>query len=363
MFLLGAALVVVAASCSTTSPTPVPTAAAAPPTAEATSGTPSAVPATTEPNASATTATSAAIAQAAPDVPACAASGAPDAATIASWVGPVGGTAEIIPILVSAQPVVGPNRFLWAIASTANEPLAAPDTPSRVRFFALERDPETPYATGDGTFIDTGVGHGLYRTSVDFDCAGQWGAEVEAELPGGQVATQRLAFTVSPDGTTPSIGEPAPRSDSLTAPADQVGTVSTDPKPYAPAYAHTIAEVVSSGEPSMVFFATPAFCMTGVCGPTMEVVKSVAADYADRVAFVNVEPYRLTMTPNGLQPELDAQGNLQPVQAVLDYGIPVEPYLFVVDAQGDVFATLEGSIGADELRETLDEVLAGAATA
>ena len=198
---------------------------------------------------------------------------------------------------------------------------------------------------------------------MDFDCAGQWGAEVEAELPGGQVATQRLAFTVSPDGTTPSIGEPAPRSDSLTAAADQVATVSTDPEPYAPAYEHTIAEVVSSGEPSMVFFATPAFCKTGICGPTMEVVKSVAADYADRVAFVNVEPYRLTMTPNGLQPELDAQGNLQPVQAVLDYGIPVEPYLFVVDAQGDVFATFEGSIGADELRETLDEVLAGAATA
>ena len=89
----------------------------------------------------------------------------------------------------------------------------------------------------------------------------------------------------------------------------------------------------------------------------MEVVKSVAKDYADRVAFVNVEPYRLTETPNGLQPELDAQGNLQPVQAVLDYGIPVEPYLFVVDAQGDVFATFEGTVGTDELRETLDAVL------
>jgi hypothetical protein len=90
----------------------------------------------------------------------------------------------------------------------------------------------------------------------------------------------------------------------------------------------------------------------------MEVVKSVAADYADRVGFVNVEPYRLTMTPNGLQPELDAQGQLQPVDAVLEYGIPVEPYLFVVDAQGDVFATFEGAVGEDELRETIDAVLA-----
>jgi hypothetical protein len=37
---------------------------------------------------------------------------------------------------------------------------------------------------------------------------------------------------------------------------------------------------------------------------------------------------------------------------VLDYGIPVEPYLFVVDAHGDVFATFEGAIGADAIEGT-----------
>ena len=93
----------------------------------------------------------------------------------------------------------------------------------------------------------------------------------------------------------------------------------------------------------------------------MEVEKSLAADYEGEVGFVNVEPYRLHMTPNGLQPELGAEGQLQPVQAVLDYGIPTEPYLFVVDAQGDVFATFEGVVGEDELRATLDEVLVEAA--
>ena len=166
------------------------------------------------------------------------------------------------------------------------------------------------------------MGHGLYRTSVDFDCAGEWGAEVEADMPDGSVATQRLRFTVLAEGSTPGIGEPAPRSDSLTAATpDEVATVSTDAEPFPGAYERTVGEVVSAGEPSMVFFATPAFCATGICGPTMEVVKSVAADYADRVGFVNVEPYKLHMTANGLQPELDAQGNLQPVQAVIDYGL------------------------------------------
>jgi hypothetical protein len=89
-------------------------------------------------------------------------------------------------------------------------------------------------------------------------------------------------------------------------------------------------------------------------------VKSVAIDYADRIGFVNVEPYELHMTENGLQPALDADGQLQPVQAVIDYGIPVEPYLFVVDAAGDVFAKFEGVVGEDELRASIEDALAQA---
>ena len=71
-------------------------------------------------------------------------------------------------------------------------------------------------------------------------------------------------------------------------------------------------------------------------------------------------PYELHVTENGLQPRLSPEGRLQPVQAVMDYGIPVEPYLFVVDAEGDVFAKYEGVVGADELRAAIEDVLAQA---
>jgi hypothetical protein len=79
------------------------------------------------------------------------------------------------------------------------------------------------------------------------------------------------------------------------------------------------------------------------------------------VAYVNVEPYELHETPNGLQPTLDAEGHLQPVSAARDFGIPIEPYLFVVDATGHVFAAFEGVVGADELRAALEDALAEAA--
>ncbi len=60
---------------------------------------------------------------------------------------------------------------------------------------------------------------------------------------------------------------------------------------------------------------------------------------------------------DGLRPRLDAEGHLQPVAAALDYGIPVEPYLFVVDATGNVFARFEGIVGDEELRAALEDVL------
>ena len=43
------------------------------------------------------------------------------------------------------------------------------------------------------------------------------------------------------------------------------------------------SETVTSGRPSLVFFATPAFCQTGFCGPTVELVKSVAREHEDHV--------------------------------------------------------------------------------
>ena len=119
--------------------------------------------------------------------------------------------------------------------------------------------------------------------------------------------------------------------------------------------------MVTAGQPSLVFFATPAFCQTGYCGPTVNLVKSVAIDYQGRIGYVNVEPYELHMTDVGLQPVLDEDGQLVPVQAVVDYGIPIEPYLFLVDANGNVFAKFEGVVGADELRASIEDVLAQAA--
>jgi len=248
------------------------------------------------------------------------------------------------------------------VLDPAYRQVAAPEVPSRIDFYALERDPETPAASVQASYLPSGLGRGLYRAAVDFDCVGEWGAAISIDLPDGSQATERLRFRVHPAGDTPAIGAAAPRSDSPTASTlEEMRRISTDSNPYPAAYDSTVAETVTSGRPSLVFFATPAFCQSGLCGPTVELVKSVAREYEEELEFVNVEPYQLHVTENGLQPLLDEDGQLQPVPAALDYGIPAEPYLFVVDAAGNVFAKFEVVVGGDELRAAIEDVLADAA--
>ncbi|MEX1295088.1 MAG: hypothetical protein AB1Z67_02845 [Candidatus Limnocylindrales bacterium] len=291
-------------------------------------------------------------------LPACSdSSGA--AGDIPGWPLMGSADADFMPVVMSSLVTGGYNRFLYNVYDASYRQLAAPELASRVDFYALERDPDEPAWRTGATYLSSGLGRGLYRTEVEFDCLGEWGAEVFVEGEDGEWLAERLRFAVNPAGGTPAIGAAPPLSDSLTATtAEEVALISTDENPYLPAYDKTVAETVTSGKPSFVFFATPAFCQTGFCGPTVELVKSVAKEHPDDLEFVNVEPYHLQMSENGLQPLLSEDGQLQPVDAALEWGIPVEPYLFLLDADGRVFAKFEGVVGGDELRAAVEDVLA-----
>lgn len=267
---------------------------------------------------------------------------------------------QLIPLVVSSQVVAGPpTRFLYSIANPANPflPTASADVATQVSFYALARDPTTAVATVPGTFLDSGNGQGLYHLTTTFDCAGAWGLKLTADLPSGPVTT-RAIFDVLPYGSVPAIGAAAPRSESLTATTSEgIAAISTDTSPDPDLYRLSIAQAVGSGRPTYIVFATPAFCQTATCGPTLDIAKSVVPEYRDRVDFIHVEPYQLQQTEAGLQPLLDADGHLQVVQSVIDYGLPTEPYQFLVDGSGIVRASFQGIASADEIRSALDAVL------
>ena len=105
----------------------------------------------------------------------------------------------------------------------------------------------------------------------------------------------------------------------------------------------------------MLIFATPKFCQTSTCGPTLEKLKPVAAAHPE-MTFINVEPYLLHDDQGQLQPTLDTGGNLQAVPATLAFKLSSEPFVFVVGADGKISSTFELVFAPDEIEAAIQQV-------
>jgi hypothetical protein len=263
---------------------------------------------------------------------------------------------ELLPIPVSSELTVGENRFLLNLVDQQNEPLASPDRQVTLSFFDLAADPGRPATSVSGTYLATIPQlPGLYRAVVDFERAGVWGVEVEATEPDGSTRTGRMVFSVRPTSSTPAIGAPAVASTTPTADsAEDIAGISTDSQPKPDFYRWSVDEALAEGQPFLLFFGTPAFCRTATCGPVMDIVKEVAGDFDD-VSVIHVEPYELQEVDGQLQPVL-REGQLVPVESVVEWGLLTEPMLFAVDGEGIVRAKLEGVASADEVRAAMEEI-------
>jgi hypothetical protein len=288
---------------------------------------------------------------------ACATAPGASPTPLADW--PPNATYPLIPVPVSTEIAVGPNRLLVNLLdASTNASVASPDHAVQLRLYNLATDASSPAVTADALYMPTIPAlPGLYRASVTFDRAGEWGLEaiLDPGTPSAEVG--RFIFDVAQSANTPAIGDSVEPEDTPTATdAAGIAAISTDDDPDPDFYTTSISGALTAHEPFVVIFATPAFCRSATCGPTLDVVKSVAADYHGRLTFIHVEPYQLTKTDGHLQPVLDASNNPIPIQAVADWGLPTEPYVFVVDDAGRLSAKFEGIAAADELRAAFDAV-------
>jgi hypothetical protein len=116
-----------------------------------------------------------------------------------------------------------------------------------------------------------------------------------------------------------------------------------------------VADAIAAHKPFVLIFATPKFCTSQQCGPTLDSIKPIAEAHPD-VTFINVEPYVLEEKDGQLQPVLDANQQLQAAPATDEWGLLSEPWIFVVDGDGIVRGSFEGVVGQDELERALAEV-------
>ncbi len=268
---------------------------------------------------------------------------------------------EILPLLISSELPKGPARFLFSLTDRANNLIAAPDVKVHLLFYDMDVAPDTVAFEADARFLWAIEGErGLYAADVNYPDAGRWGTRMNATLPDGSTKTVRIEYDVLESGSTVAIGARAPsiETPTIASAGGDVRAVSTDQQPAERFYTTSVDDALAAGKAFVLVFATPAFCETAICGPTLETVKTVATDYPD-LTFINVEPYQMTFADGSLQPALDASGQLQPAPWTDAFGLRTEPWVFVIGADGTVRAKFEAVLGADELRAAIDAAVAG----
>ena len=259
--------------------------------------------------------------------------------------------------LAATEFVVGDNRFPFGLLSMNGQLLESAQV--RVSFYLLAQETNelkvqaparflqvqgvTPHRHDDGQVHEHVEVRGVYVVDkVNFDQPGFWGAEfLAATGDGGTLEVQGAAFEVKAESVVPDVGDLAPPSQNLTlADVDSIEEIETR---FPPDGMHqlSVKQALEQGKPFVVVFATPMFCVTRMCGPVTDVAAALHQRYQDQVNFIHIEPWDLAVARE--------QGKLVPIDIMLEWDLPTEPWVFVVNKEGRIAGRFEGLVSSEEL--------------
>ena len=247
----------------------------------------------------------------------------------------------------------GANRFGFGVFTVGRDQITDADVaiyashgegpaqgPFPARIESLETDPGFEART---TADDPDAAKVVYVADLDLDRPGEWRLLAILDRGDEQAATRIPSLVVEPHPEVPAVGEPAPRVHTPTV--EDVGAVSEiDTRvPHGTMHDSDLADV-HGREPVVLLFATPALCVSRVCGPVVDVAEQAKAERPDDAAFIHMEVYEDNDPNAGARPQLRA------------FGLQTEPWLFVLDRRGRVSTRIEGAFSLAELNEALDKV-------
>jgi hypothetical protein len=249
--------------------------------------------------------------------------------------------------VVASEVVVGTQQRVPIGITDHNTPVS--DATVHVRSFVLNANTGTFRGESDAPFKGQGLeGGGTYIAHLTFDKAGDWGVEVAISRPNGAHATVRLPMNVIAQPVVPGVGQPALATHNPTVrDVTDVETIDSG-RPPNDMHQLSIADAIQQHRPALVVFATPAFCTSNTCGPEVKVVQSLEPAYRDRLAFIHVEIYR------DFKPDPSKK---KETQAVVDWRLQTEPWIFLIDSKGIIQARFEGPTATDEVKAAIDQLL------
>ena len=248
----------------------------------------------------------------------------------------------------------GSNRYGFALFDPAQKQIAgAPvalytasrnGTNLRGPFMARSESlAVSPQYTSISSEQEAGESKSVYVAEIDFPKDGKYQVVALAKLDGRLVLSSPFEAQVGQPGGPPKVGESAPKvhTPTLDSVAGDAARISTR-SPAAKGLLTTDLFDVYGKQPVALLFATPALCQSRVCGPVVDVLEEArATDKSGKTAYITNEIYQENRVDRGLRSQPTA------------YGLPTEPWLFVLDAQGNVVERIEGAFSLTELRRAI----------
>ena len=269
------------------------------------------------------------------------------------------------PLITTSELVVGENRFAFGLLK-AGKLLEGADV--KLRLYDIEggeaklaTELKVPYQVVENVKQERSVHRhadgaehvhggdssvrGLYVAHLNFARAGDWGVELLVSQASGAFEPIRLSVTVEEAAATPAVGSLAPRSRNLIAKdVKDLRQIDTSPRPDPRLHQVRIADAIAQGKPQLIVFATPQFCTSRMCGPVIDIVRTLLPTYGKRVAFTHQEIWQ-DFADKKVFPTIE------------EWRLITEPWIFVVDGQGIIRAKFEGLVTARELESALQQVV------
>ena len=193
---------------------------------------------------------------------------------------------------------------------------------------------------------------GLYTAYVDFDKAGDWVLDISVPGEGGTTMSVPLAFEVFDSAYSPMQGQVAVSTKTRTVDeVESLQELTTGSLQDPDLYQISLDQAIENEMPTVVVFASPAFCQNAVCGPQVDVLQELKNAYPSDANFVHVDFYD---NPHEIQGDL-GRAIISP--AVKEWRLPSIEWTFVIDKQGIVTARFEGFATFDEVEAALRQVL------
>lgn len=188
--------------------------------------------------------------------------------------------------------------------------------------------------------LDT-VGNGFYTATLPAIKQPQKLGVLALTKVGGGFQAAAVSILLTAKDPTVAPGEkalPTPTPTGTTeAELDKIDTRD----PHDDMHKISLPDALKLGKPTVLIFATPQLCASRICGPVVDVAEEVHHELGDKVTFIHNEIYKDNDINKGYRTQ------------VKEWGLPMEPFTFVIDAKGRVVQQLQGPYDAAELRAAI----------